>query len=519
MIDAALGAHARPVIEVVAAEQPVAAIELRAVIGRGHPAGAAFGAATAIILDTLPIAAFLALATFAVADAVGTVRAGWAVAIVATLSAGGAVLGGAANEIGAAFHPIFARIGFAQGAIVAFLGAAGPNRNAIAVATLLALAASTVTDAPRAKGARAAVAIVAAFGAIPAFATRAAEQILTAVALGAGTVGDRAGFTRIAAAGPYRDAALAAALLVLFAGVDAAAGGADVARGRTGMIGITALIVFASASEAGSAGFLGAILRRAAFGANTLVTGAAAFLLIGAFGVARSFRAVTTGAFVIGAALALCLAGIGVGATIFARLAIADARAVDTGSALAVTIGIGTALIGLAGPADAGLAKLAIVVATAGCAVVIGSTRVAAFLPGCAGRSILAIAIAIAERFTAFVFAFVRAIAVDAALRIAGALTAKALLALIEADAPVADEAGTAVFRIARAGLGIANRARVSTEILVDAIPTVARQGLARDLHTVALVRWHAGAGRVEPCRDRHTPHQTAKQPFERRAA
>ena len=33
MIDAALGAHARPVIEVVATEQPIAAVELRAVIG------------------------------------------------------------------------------------------------------------------------------------------------------------------------------------------------------------------------------------------------------------------------------------------------------------------------------------------------------------------------------------------------------------------------------------------------------------------------------------------------------
>ena len=33
VIDAAFGAHARPVIEVVATEQPIAAVELRAVIG------------------------------------------------------------------------------------------------------------------------------------------------------------------------------------------------------------------------------------------------------------------------------------------------------------------------------------------------------------------------------------------------------------------------------------------------------------------------------------------------------
>ena len=72
MIHTALGAHARPVIEVVAAEQPVAAIELLAVFGRGHPASAAFGAATGIILDALPVTALLALAAFAIADAVGT---------------------------------------------------------------------------------------------------------------------------------------------------------------------------------------------------------------------------------------------------------------------------------------------------------------------------------------------------------------------------------------------------------------------------------------------------------------
>lgn len=196
----------------------------------------------------------------------------------------------------------------------------------------------------------------------------------------------------------------------------------------------------------------------------------------------------------------------------------ADAGSIGACGALAVTIGISAALVGLAGPADTGLAKRAIVIVATDRAIVVRSTRVAALLPGFADRSILAKAIAVAERFTAFVFAFVRAIAIDAALRIAGALTAMAVFALIETDAPAALMAGIADLRIARAGLGIANRARVSTEILVDARSANARQGLAGDRHAVALV-WHAGAGLVEPCRDRHTPHQTAKQPFDRRAA
>lgn len=195
MIHTALGADARPVIDVVATEQPITAIERRAVIGRRHPAGTALGTATGIVLDTLPITTLLALAAFAIAGAIGAMRAGRAIAIVAAFSAGGAVLGGAADEIGAALHPVLTRIGFAQGAIVAFAGAAGPDRHTFAFAALLTLAAFAVANAARAETTCAAITVVAAFRAIAALATRAAEEIVAAVPLGAGTVRDRAGFT------------------------------------------------------------------------------------------------------------------------------------------------------------------------------------------------------------------------------------------------------------------------------------------------------------------------------------
>jgi hypothetical protein len=525
MIDTALGADARPVIEVVAAEQPVTAIELRAVIGRRDPARAALGTATGVILDALPIAALLALATFAIADAIGAIRAGWAIAVVTAFSAGGAVLGGAANEIGAALHPILARIGFAQGAIVAFAGAAGPDRHTFALAALLTLAAFTVADAARAEAACAAVAVMTAFRAIAALATRAAEEIVAAVPLGAGTVRDRAGFTRIAAAGPVGHTGVLAALLSLGARADTRATRANFAITRA--IGIRAAFTAPAPAGRFAAGQIataehpGVVTRFTDLEATRSDRGAdivTALLLFRALVVAGSLGANTAVAIVVGAALALRLTGISIGAAIFARVAIADAGSIGACGALAVTIGIAAALIGLAGPADAGLTKLAVVVATAGRAVVIGGTRVAAFLPGFADRSVLAVAIAIAERFAAFVFAFVRTIAVDAALLFADPITAKAVFALIEADAPAALMAGIADLRIAGAGFGIANRARVSTEILVDALSANARQGLAGDRHTVALV-WHTGAGLVEPCRDRHTPHQTAKQPLERRAA
>ena len=393
------------------------------------------------------------------------------------------MLGGAANEIGAALDPIFARIGFAQGAIVAFLGAAGPNRDTIAVATLLALAASTVTDASRAEGARAAVAIVAAFGAIPAFATSAAEEILAAVALGAGTIGDRAGFTRIAATGPFVHAGVLAAFLTLGAGAATRSLDADLAITRA--IGIRA--TFATPAPAGrfaagqiaTAGHPRVVTRFT----DLLATGAdrgadivAAFLTIRAWGIGKASAAdaVATWAFVVLAALAWRPAFIAAGAAILRTGAPGDAGALDAFPANGNTVGIGTALISLAGPAGAGLAKRAIFITATDRAVVIGSTRVAAFLPGCADRSILAKAIAVAECFAAFVFALVRAIAIDAALRIAGALTAKAVLAIIDADTPVANVAGVADFRIAGARNGVADGARVGAEILVDALPAIA---------------------------------------------
>jgi hypothetical protein len=104
--------------------------------------------------------------------------------------------------------------------------------------------------------------------------------------------------------------------------------------------------------------------------------------------------------------------------------------------------------------------------------VVCGS-RVAALLPTLANRSILAKAIAVAERFTAFVFALVRAIAVDAALGRA-MVPATETVACIEANAPAANMAGIADFRIAGASNGVADGARVGAEILVDAVFAIA---------------------------------------------
>ena len=77
MIGAAFGAD-RSVLRFTA-DQTVAAVELRTVIARSHPAGAALGTTAFVILDALVIAALLALAAFAIADAIGAIRAGWAV--------------------------------------------------------------------------------------------------------------------------------------------------------------------------------------------------------------------------------------------------------------------------------------------------------------------------------------------------------------------------------------------------------------------------------------------------------
>ncbi len=127
-------------------------------------------------------------------------------------------------------------------------------------------------------------------------------------------------------------------------------------------------------------------------------------------------------------------------------------------------------------------------------------SRVAALLSTLANRSILAKAIAVAERFAAFVFALVRAIAVDAALGRA-MVPATETVACIEANAPAANMAGIADFRIAGARVGIADRAGISTEILVDALVAIARQGLAGDCHAIACWWLHSRSGVVEPCR------------------
>lgn len=360
-----------------------------------------------------------------------------------------------------------------------------------------------------------------AFRAVPAFAVRAAEEIVTAVALRAGTVGDRAGFTRIAATGSFGHACVLAAFLTLGAGADTRALCANFAVARA--VGIRAAFPAPApagslaAGEIGTARHLGVVAGFAdlpAAGADGRAGIVTAFLLIGALVVAGSLEANATRAVVIGAALAFRLAGIGVGAAIFARLAIADARSLDAGSALAVTIGIAAALVVLAGSADAGLARPAIGIATAGRAVVVRGTRVATPLPVQAGGTRIAKAIAVAERFAAFVFALVRAIAVDAALGRAMVPTTATVVAAADAHAPAADVARIADLWIAGARNRVADGAGILAEILVDALFTIAGQGLAGDSHAVTL-----RSGLVEPGCNRHTPHQTAKQSFERRAA
>ena len=70
-IDTAFGADAAPVIEIVAADETVTAVELVAIVGGHNPARRAFGMATrVIVVDARAVATRLALAALAVADAV-----------------------------------------------------------------------------------------------------------------------------------------------------------------------------------------------------------------------------------------------------------------------------------------------------------------------------------------------------------------------------------------------------------------------------------------------------------------
>ncbi len=205
--------------------------------------------------------------------------------------------------------------------------------------------------------------------------------------------------------------------------------------------------------------------------------------------VAGALGADTAVAVVVGAALALRLAGIGVGAAIFAGLAITDASSIGACGAFAVAVGIGAALVVLTGSVDAGLATPALGIVTAFRAIVLWSSVIAAPLPSGAVRNGGADPI-VADASATEIFKSGIAVFGNAALCVAGPITAMSVLALIEADASAALVAGVADFRIASARIGVADGAGVGTEILVDALSAIAaRQRLAGDGHAVALVR------------------------------
>ncbi len=228
VIDAAFGANARPIVDVVATDQPVAAVELRAVIGWSHTARLPFA----------PAAVALRRADTGIAD--------FAIAAVAVFAAFRAEAGFSGD---AAFQPN-AAVQLRTGAGLRFRNAevsALAERHALPIAAFLALVAFAIADAIGAE-AELAVVVVATFGAIAALTTGAAEEIVAAVALGAGAVSDGAGFARVAAAGSIGHAFVLAAFLTFGAGADTRAKCANFAVARA--IGIRA--AFATPTPAGS---------------------------------------------------------------------------------------------------------------------------------------------------------------------------------------------------------------------------------------------------------------------------
>jgi hypothetical protein len=194
-IDAAFGANTRSVIEVVAANQAVAAIELLAVVDRDDPANGTFRLATSVaIVDAMAVATGLALAAFPVTDAFGAVGTRSAVVVTAAFGAGGAVFVFAADQPGAADSEFVTGIRLAKRAVVTRSLAAGADIHTFPLATFLALAAFALADAPGAGTARSAVIVSTAFGAVAALTVRAAEQVVATVALGTGSARDGAGF-------------------------------------------------------------------------------------------------------------------------------------------------------------------------------------------------------------------------------------------------------------------------------------------------------------------------------------
>jgi hypothetical protein len=450
-IDATFGADTRPVIEVVAAEETVAAVELLAAIVSGEdPANRAFRLAAEVIVDAVAVAAFLTLAAFAVAGA-------------------------------------FFAVGTRRAVVVR---AAGIQWNALVIAALLILGAVAGTD-PQCAIATAAVVVVAAFGAIAAFATGAAEQVIAAVTLGAGSPGDGAALARFAATGADLHAFVVAAFLALAAGADALALDTDFAVARA--IGIEAAflagaVAVESAAMQTNTAFEQLTRAGIAFGdakmralAHWHAYLAAAFLILRARGIGKA-RAVDTcaitWAFVVGAALARRPAIIGEGAAILLTGAPSDTFAIETFAADRNAIGISAALRLLANAA-----------------------RVAHFAPG-----------------ASIVVAATRAIGVRRT--IAAAALASEAIGKINAFADDARGgfAGT-LDRRAIGGITASERANaVATDARAAGDATAVDTGRARVARRVAR-HICAGAGAVESGGQRRAANDTAKQSLERRSA
>lgn len=326
----------------------------------------------------MAVAAFFALAAFAVAGSFGAEGAGRAVVI----------------------------------------GAASIQWNAFVIAALLILRAFACADTQRAV-ATAAIVVVAAFGAIAALTTRAAEQVVAAVALGARAVGDHAGFAGFATACPEGDAFVVTAFLTPAARAAALAIDAPGALARAIGVG-AAFLASAGAIELTApqiqAAFEQLTRARVAFGdakvralAHRHAFVATAFLTLLARGIGKAGAVdacAVTWAFVVGAALAGSPAIIGEGAAILVTDTSGDTFASDAFAADRDAIGISAALRLLADPTrGAHLASGTILVGAALVrAIVLGRAEIAAALSLAAIGGRTANATLIADGRAAFIF-------------------------------------------------------------------------------------------------------------------
>lgn len=343
-IDTAFGADTRAVVEVVAADVPVAAIELGAPLGGLDAANGALWPATFVTFDALAIAALFALAALPIADTLGAVGAGTAVVVATAFGAGRARFGFAAEQVAAANDGIFARIGFAKGAESANLSlAAVADGDAFVFAAFFAFFAMFRADAADAETAGA-IAVTATLIALAAFTGSAAEVVLAAGSLGVRAVDDLARVSTVPAALALGDAFITAAFFASVAIIETDAAVAASA----GALVIGAALAWPGLANAEDADFAGgAILVAATLGASGFVRRIAAQQAIGArgLGITGAVAAVATaGTVVIGAAFTLHPAIVREGAAVFARRAPGNARSPVAGTANGRAIGISATL-------------------------------------------------------------------------------------------------------------------------------------------------------------------------------